>query len=324
MSTQQGKNKKKPEQQEGNTVAQKRTVEKNNPIEEKNVAKKFAGDDVKSVEIKQNKRPKICNNFDIEENPKMEFNPNIHLLPTGDGDANGEIMNLVRKDKRRKQTRKGIKKEKDYVTDYNNILLEKLEKKNYTAKSPHLLINRKWFRQIKENTIMLKNPREIGAGKERNVHYDVDEIGDNVNYVQKENKWFLNPSTTKYSSIYFMVRLSNMISLDKLEFHTEQGHMISDYDVRFQKNQCYILLAIIHIDKTNQKSHPLILNEDLDLMKRFYINQIAIKKGNYHFNTTGTIYGLGYGPKSNRNEFGHSVCKFANSKFLFFLIMFLF
>ena len=115
-----------------------------------------------------------------------------------------------------------------------------------------------------------------------------------------------------------------MISLDKLEFHTEQGHMISDYDVQFQKNQCYILLSIIHINKTNQKSHPLTLQEDLDIMKRFYINQIAIKKGNYHFNTTGTIYGLGYGPKSNRNEFGHSVCKFANSKYLCFFIINLF
>ena len=47
----------------------------------------------------------------------------------------------------------------------------------------------------------------------------------------------------------------------------------------------------------------------------FFVNQIAMKRGNYHFDTTGTIYGFGYGPKSNCNEFGLSVCKFANSKF---------
>ena len=40
-----------------------------------------------------------------------------------------------------------------------------------------------------------------------------------------------------------------------------------------------------------------------------------MKKGNYHFNTTGIIYWLGYGLKSNRNKFGHSVCKFATSKY---------
>ena len=81
------------------------------------------------------------------------------------------------------------------------------------------------------------------------------------------------------------------------------------------KKQCYVLLSILQIKKTLQNLEPLILREDLKLMKRFFVNQIAMKKGNYYFDTTGTIYGLGYGPKSNRNEFGHSVCKFANSQF---------
>ena len=84
---------------------------------------------MKCFDIKQNKSHKISNNFDTEENPKIEFNPDIHLLHPGD--ANQEIMNLIRRDRRRKQIRKGIKKEKDYMTDYNNILLEKLEKKLY-------------------------------------------------------------------------------------------------------------------------------------------------------------------------------------------------
>ena len=52
---------------------------------------------------------------------------------------------------------------------------------------------------------------------------------------------------------------------------------------------------------------PLIIDSELPLMKCLFVNQIAIKKGNGQFNTTGTIYGLGYGPKSNRNEYGHYV-----------------
>ena len=52
-------------------------------------------------------------------------------------------------------------------------------------------------------------------------------------------------------------------------------------------------------------------------MKYFLLNQISTtKKGNYHFNTTGSIYGFGYGPKSIRNEYGHSVCKCATSKLI--------
>ena len=59
---------------------------------------------------------------------------------------------------------------------------------------------------------------------------------------------------------------------------------------------------------------PLIFEDDIPLMKRFYNNQIAVKKENNHFNTTWIIYKLGYGPKYNQNKFGHFVCKFATSK----------
>ena len=90
--------------------------------------------------------------------------------------------------------------------------------------------------------------------------------------------------------------------------------MIQKYNLNTHKDQCYVILSIIKIDKNVQKMNPLIFEDDLSLMKRFYNYQIAVKKGNYHFNTTGTIYGLGNGPKSNLNEFGHSVCKYATSK----------
>ena len=56
-----------------------------------------------------------------------------------------------------------------------------------------------------------------------------------LNTSEKKTKWFLNPSTTQYNSD-FLARLSDMISLDKLEFHIEQGHMIADYDVRVKKS----------------------------------------------------------------------------------------
>ena len=85
-------------------------------------------------------------------------------------------------------------------------------------------------------------------------------------------------------------------------------------DVDNKKEQCYVLLSIVQINKSCQKSQPIIFNNDLGLMKIFFINQISAKKGNYHFNTTGAIYGLEYGPKSNKNKFGHSIAKFANCK----------
>ena len=136
-----------------------------------------------------------------------------------------------------------------------------------------------------------------------------------MRYIQKDDTYVLNPSTTSRNTIYIVVRLTDFSKVKKLLFYTRLGHMIEKYNLSTHKDRCYVILSIIMIDKKVTKMSPLIVEKDLPLMKRFYNNQIAVKKGSYHFNTSGIIYGLGYGPKSNRNEFGHSVCKYANSKF---------
>ena len=161
---------------------------------------------------------------------------------------------------------------------------------------------------------MLKSIHEVNFSKDRHVYYDIGQFGENVRYIQKENVSILNPSLTKNNIIYIIVRLQDLSKIDKVQFHTEIGYIIQKYDVKHGEERCYVILSIIKIDKQVQKQEPIIIESDLTLMKRFFVNQIAIKKGNYHFNTTGTIYGLGYGPKSNRNEYGHSVCKYANCK----------
>ena len=161
---------------------------------------------------------------------------------------------------------------------------------------------------------MLKSIREVNIGKDRHVYYDVEQFGDNVRYNQKGNVSILNPSSTSTNTIYVIVRLQDLSEIGKVQFHTELGSMIQKYDVKHGVDRCYVVLSIIKIDKQIQKTDPIIVDSDFPLMKRFFVNQIAIKKGNYHVNTTGTIYGLGYGPKSNRNEYGHSVCKYANCK----------
>ena len=165
---------------------------------------------------------------------------------------------------------------------------------------------------MRENIVLLKSGRESKTGKNRVVYYDIESFGSNVVYIKKGNVWILNPSSTKKNSIFFVVRLKDISSIPNLQFHTELGKMINKYQVDFEKHQCFVLLSIIFMDKTQQNMQPMIKNEDIPLMKRYFINQITTKKGNYHFNTTGTIYGLGYGPKCNKNEFGHSIGKFAN------------
>ena len=260
------------------------------------------------------------------EGMKISFDPLLHSTKN-DMLPKMKQVRVERKDQRKQHYRKKRKKDKDYTRDYHELLLENLPKEYYSTKSPHLLINRRWFKNVRKNTIMLKNVREYGTGRDRIIHYDIDQIGDDIRFNKKCSEWILNPSTTISNTIFIMVRLSDMKNVEKIQYHTEIGHMINNCDLNTTKDQCYVLLSIIKVDKQTQNLPPIISKEDLPLMKRYFINQISAKKGNYHFDTSGTIYGLGYGPKSNRNTYGHSVCKFSNRKyhivnFLFNLISF--
>ena len=117
----------------------------------------------------------------------------------------------------------------------------------------------------------------------------------------KKNECVLNPSTTSRYTIFIVVRLADLRHIKKLQFHTQLGHMIEKYDVDVNRDRCYLILSIILVNKEMHKHESIIIGEDLPLLESFYINQIAIKKGNYHFDTTGTIYGLGYGPTQQKN-----------------------
>ena len=244
---------------------------------------------------------------------KAQFNPAIHLIEK-------EHMLMSKKrvqkfDKQKKKKRKCHEKEKNYNRDYEDLMLNYLLKENHTTKSPHLLISRRWFHHIKKNTVILKSVREQVNGRKRVVYYEIEDIGQNIKYIKKGNRMTLNPSTTYQNTIFIIVRLRDLDKISKLQFHTEMGRMVQHLDVNFNKEQCYVLLSIIRLNKDINKTTPFISNDDLDLMNRFFINQVSAKKGNYHFNMTGTIYGLGYGPKYNKNKYGHSIDKFANRKY---------
>ena len=162
---------------------------------------------------------------------------------------------------------------------------------------------------------MLSEASETGDGNNRVVYYKIESFGDNVSKTRKGNNWILNPSSTSKNTIFIVTQLRDVANIPKLQFHTELGKMIHRYDVDKERNECYVLLSIVHIVKEEHKKPSILMEEDFMLMKRFLINQVCSKKGNYHFNTKGIIYGLGYGPKCNRNEYGHSIGTFATCKY---------
>ena len=78
------------------------------------------------------------------------------------------------------------------------------------------------------------------------------------------------------------------------------------------------MLATIKIKKEWHSKDIVMIEPRLQLVKKFYINQIKSKHGVYHFGTSGTIFGLGYGPKFHQNKHVHSIDRYSNRKSVFF------
>ena len=89
----------------------------------------------------------------------------------------------------------------------------------------------------------------------------------------------------------------------------------------FGYEQARLCASILYTNlKKWQTENILMTKNRLEIAENFFINQIKQKNGNYHFGTSGTIHGLGYGPTFHRNENGHSIDQYSNSKFMFDLI----
>ena len=80
------------------------------------------------------------------------------------------------------------------------------------------------------------------------------------------------------------------------------------------KRHGFVMLSVIQIQKIWNSEDVIMTDSRLQLVNKFFINQVKPKHGVYHCGTSGAIYGLGYGPKCHPNKYGHSINLYANSK----------
>ena len=160
---------------------------------------------------------------------------------------------------------------------------------------------------------MLTKPIVEGTSKKRQIFYEIKYMSDNIVSTKKSKYYNLKPSCIKGNIIYILIGIQEVINLPNLVFFTEKGGMIPFASLD-QDRHGYVLLAMIKVKKKRQESNILMTQRNHQIAKNFYINQI--KKGNnsYHYDTSGTIYGLGYGPKCHKNQYGHSIDQYSNSK----------
>ena len=102
-------------------------------------------------------------------------------------------------------------------------------------------------------------------------------------------------SEIKHRRFFILVDLKDVVLVPNVVFYNELGKRMEPQDLEEMKN-AFVLLAMAQKNDKQQNSHICLNEADLDLANKLWINQIK-SDGSFHFETTGKIFGLGFGPK---------------------------
>ena len=189
-----------------------------------------------------------------------------------------------------------------------------LEKKTLYHESPHIVIH-KSLHLISENSIFLTNPvLSDDHTFLQTIHYNIEKIGSNVKIHSKNVKYKnVRIDDMKRKKLFILVQVKNIKHVHSLIFFDEFGRRMNG-DMLEQQEKAYVLLAMISVNEITSEKELLIDNSDVTLATKSWVNQIKSDKS-FHFNTTGRIFGLGFGPKYSINaETNLSVGPFASKK----------
>ena len=206
-------------------------------------------------------------------------------------------------------------KEEKYFKQHDDIINSNIPYGVDANSSPHIFINQ-WFHRIEKNSVVLRMSEEVQLNNQRKIFYEIDTVGENVRMNSKRNFYNLNVDGTKNNKIFIVTKFKDGLKVNKLSFVTESGNLIDRgcYDIN---NKGYILLATIQSEQILRNNKNTLSREDILIAKKFLRNQTESTKKDYHFGTSGHIFGFGYGPvyKSNE-ETKYTIDRFAKSKYI--------
>ena len=224
-----------------------------------------------------------------------------------------QSMRQWKYDKRMSVRRKETIKARKYFKNHDDILNTHIPYGPMANKSPHIMVNH-WFHRIKDNCILLRIKGENNNKKNRKIFYEIEKIGANVKLLRKKKYYNLNIDGTVNKKVILVVRYSDVMRNDKLSFFTETGKLI-EHEKCTDKHEGYVILGTIQSEQSLRDLRRQFSANDLKLAKTHLRNQVVNSSKTYHFGTTGTIHGFGFGPVYKSNEVtNHSIEKFAKSE----------
>ena len=112
-------------------------------------------------------------------------------------------------------------KDKHECDEYVSFFNEQLSScgPDFSASHPLYFVSEREFRHMKENTILLKNPRmQFEKKKNRTIHYEIASIGKNLILEKSQNGYnYINLKRTKRNCFYIMImhsELNDILQLD--------------------------------------------------------------------------------------------------------------
>ena len=144
----------------------------------------------------------------------------------------------------------------------------------------------------------------------------MNEIGENIKLNIKKNFIKLNIEGTKNNKIFIVVKYEELMNIDRISFFTETGNVIESGNKTSNKKG-YVILAAVQSEQVIRKSNINFTVDEVSLAKKYLRNQTQSSNKEYHFGTTGNIFGFGYGPVySSNSETQYTIDRFAKSKFI--------
>ena len=168
---------------------------------------------------------------------------------------------------------------------------------------------------VVKNSIFLKKPVVVHDNSlERRIYYDIERVGENVRLHIKNPKYKnVRIDDIKGKKIFILVNLKFIQDISGLVFFDELGRRMDTKTVEKQE-KAYALLAMVEKTEIAQKNKIFLSNMDINLANQFWVNQIKTD-GSFHFDTSGKIFGLGYGPKYSIDQKTNlSIGQFAGKK----------
>ena len=202
---------------------------------------------------------------------------------------------LIKIKKGREKKKKTINHE-NLWEEYCKFMNSNLPKKKKYHESPHIIV-RQSLHLIVDNSIILNNPSiSQDSSLQRKINYEVEKIGRNVK-IWSKNPRYKNVLIDEIAGrrLYVIVNVKLVNNMSGLIFFDEFGTRLETEKITKMK-KAFVLLAMVEYSDKMSKSGISISTEDIELGNKLWVNQIKTD-GSFHFDTSGKIFGIGYGPK---------------------------